>query len=52
MALELADPVEKVEAGVAPLEAQPRVVRGPVMRQIVEKWLEGQGKADRGHSGN
>jgi len=45
IALELKLPVEKVEAGLAALEAQPRVIREALMRRVAEKWLEGQRKA-------
>ena len=38
-------PTEKVEAGLAVLEAQPRVIRELLMRRIAESWLEGQRKA-------
>ena len=44
---ELQMPMEKVEAGLASLEAQPRVIREVVLRQIAEKWLEAQRKAYR-----
>ncbi len=47
IAVELKMPVEKVDAGLATLEAQPRVVREVVMRRIAEKWLEGQREAYR-----
>jgi hypothetical protein len=40
-AAELTTPVEKVEAGLAAVEAQPRVIRELLMRQIAEAWLEG-----------
>jgi hypothetical protein len=36
--------VEKVEAGLGALEAQPRVVREVLMRRVAEAWLEGQRK--------
>jgi hypothetical protein len=42
IAVELQMPIEKVEAGLAALEAQPRVIRELVMRRIGEAWLEGQ----------
>ncbi len=42
----LAMSVEKVEAGLAALEAQPRVTRELVMRRFVEAWLEEQRKLD------
>ena len=47
IALELQMPVEKVEAGLAALEAQPTVTRELLMRRIAERWLEGQRKAFR-----
>jgi len=37
ISLELAMPVEKVEAGLAALEAQPRVIRKVLMRRIAER---------------
>ena len=40
--MELKMPVEKVEAGLAALNAQPRVVREVLLRRIAEAWLEGQ----------
>lgn len=46
IAAELEMPVEKVEAGLAALEAQPRVVREAPMRRIAEAWLEGQRACD------
>ena len=42
IAMELQMPIEKVEAGLTALEAQPRVIREVVLRQIAERWLEGQ----------
>ncbi len=42
IAVELQMPVEKVEAGLAALEAQPLVVREVFLRRIAEVWLEGQ----------
>ncbi len=45
ISLELGMPVEKVEPGLAVLEAQSRVVREVLMRRIAEMWLEGQRKA-------
>ncbi len=42
IAVELALPMEKVQAGLAALEAQPRVVREALMRQFAEAWLERQ----------
>ncbi len=45
IAVELKMPVEKVEAGLAALEAQPRVIRELLMRRIAERWLAGQRKA-------
>ena len=39
--------VEKVESGLAALEAQPQVIRGLVLRQIAEARLEGQRKVYR-----
>ncbi len=42
IAVELQMPIEKAEAGLAALEAQPRVVREVLMRRIAEAWLEGQ----------
>ena len=47
IAVELQMPIEKVEAGLAALEAQPRVIREVVLRQIAEKWLEAQRQAYR-----
>ena len=47
IALELEMPVEKVEAGLAALDAQPRVIREMVMRRIAQVWLEGQRKVNR-----
>jgi hypothetical protein len=47
IALELAMPVEKVEAGLAALEAQPRAIRELSVRRIAEAWLEGQRSAHR-----
>jgi len=35
-------PIEKVEAGLAALEAQPRVIREVFLRRIAEAWLEAQ----------
>ncbi len=37
-AIELAMPMEKVDAGLAALEAQPKVVRKALMRWIAEAW--------------
>jgi len=51
VAVELQMPMEKVEAGLAALEAQPRVIREALMRQIAEAWLDGQGKAYRRRQG-
>ena len=48
IAIELQMPVEKVEAGLAALEAQPTVTRELLMRRIAEAWLEGQRLAYRG----
>ena len=45
IAVELQMPIEKVEAGLTALEAQPRVIRESVLRQIAERWLEAQGRA-------
>ncbi len=45
IAAEVQMPIEKVEAGLAALEAQPRVIRELLMRRIAEAWLEGQRKA-------
>ncbi len=45
IAAELRMPIEKVEAGLAALEAQSRVNREVVMRRIALAWLEGQRKA-------
>ncbi len=45
IAVELQMPIEKVEAGLAALDAEPRVVREVLMQQIAEAWLEGQRKA-------
>ncbi len=42
IAVELQMPIEKVEAGLTALEAQPRVNREVLMRQIAEAWLEAQ----------
>jgi len=47
IAVELGMPTEKVEAGLAALEAQPRVIREVFLRRIAEKWLEGQRGAYR-----
>lgn len=33
-------PIEKVEPGLAALEAQPRVTRMVLLRRIAEAWLE------------
>ncbi len=44
IAVELQMPIEKVETGLAAIEAQPRVIREMLMRRIAEAWLEGQGK--------
>ncbi|MGD0267384.1 MAG: hypothetical protein ABSD47_20935 [Candidatus Methylomirabilota bacterium] len=41
IAVQLTMPVEEVEAGLAALEAQPRVIREVLMRRIAEAWLEG-----------
>ncbi len=51
IAVELGMPVEKVEAGLAALEAQPRMIREAIMRRIAQKWLEAQRKAYQGRSG-
>ena len=40
-------PIEKVETGLAAIEAQPRVIRELGMRRIAEAWLEGQRRAQR-----
>ena len=40
-------PVEEVEAGLAALEARPRVIREVFLRRIGETWLEGHRKAYR-----
>ncbi len=45
--MEIHMPIEKVETGLAALEAQPSVTRELLMRRIAEKWLEGQGLAYR-----
>lgn len=47
IAVELGMPIEKVEAGLTALEAQPRVTREVLLRQIAEAWLEGQRRAYR-----
>ncbi len=51
IAVELQMPMEKVEAGLAALEAQPRVIRELFMRRIAEVWLEGQRGAYQNESG-
>jgi hypothetical protein len=43
IAVELQMPMEKVEVGLTALEAQPRVVREVLMRQIAEAWPQGRG---------
>lgn len=45
ISVELKMPVEKVEAGLAVLEGQPRVIREVLLRWIAVAWLEGQRKA-------
>jgi hypothetical protein len=45
IAIELHVPMEKVEAGLVALEAQPRTIREALMRRIAEAWLEGQRRA-------
>ena len=47
IAVELQMPIEKVEAGLAALEVQPRVTRELIMRRIAEVWLEGQRRTYR-----
>jgi hypothetical protein len=47
IAVELQMPIERVEAGVAALEAQPHVIRVLLMRRIAPAWLEAQRKAYR-----
>lgn len=42
IAVELEMPMEKVEPGLAALEAQPTVTRELHVRRIAEAWLEGQ----------
>ena len=39
---------ERVAEALAGIEAQPRVTRELLMRQIAEAWLEGQRRANRG----
>lgn len=45
IAIRLAMPVEKVEAGLVGLETQPRVIREAFVRRTAEAWLEGQREA-------
>ncbi len=45
VALELDLSIEKVEAGLAALETQPRVIREHLMRRIAKAWLEGERRA-------
>ncbi len=40
-------PVDQVERGLGALEAQPGVTRELLMREIAERWLEGQRQAYR-----
>ena len=47
ISVELQMPIEKVEAGLAALEAQPRVIRELLMRRLAERWLEGQRAAPK-----
>ena len=49
IAVELQMPIETVEAGLAALETQPRVIREVVVRRIAKAWLEGQREARRSH---
>lgn len=42
LAVELQMPIEKVEAGLAALEVEPKVIRELLMRRIAEKWPKGQ----------
>jgi hypothetical protein len=44
IASELGMTVERVEAGLAALEVQPRVVREVLLRRIAQAWLEGRRK--------
>jgi hypothetical protein len=49
IAIELQMPIQTVEAALAALEAQPRVIRKVVVRRIAKAWLEGQREARRSH---
>lgn len=48
IAVVLGMPVEKVEAGLIALEAQPRVIRQVLLRRIAERWVDGQRRGYRG----
>jgi len=51
VSVELGTPMEKVEAGLAELEAQPAVIRGLLVHRIAEALLEGHRRACRADRG-